>query len=167
MEGTLQKELEIIKQRLENEIAAKRSLEKELKATKKLLEEKTEDFAGSSYRATLYEIFSESFQDIFAITDLEGNIEYFSPSSYLFFGYTDKTVPADMNIINFIDPEERQETISALRKMLDGKVPQITEYTGVKADGSRFTIEVNSRIKRDKNGEPEKFLFIQIGRAHV
>jgi PAS domain S-box-containing protein len=160
MEGTLQKELEIIKQRLENEIAAKRSLEKELKATKKLLEEKTEDFAGSSYRATLYEIFSESFQDIFAITDLEGNIEYFSPSSYLFFGYTDKTVPADMNIINFIDPEERQETISALRKMLDGKVPQITEYTGVKADGSRFTIEVNSRIKRDKNGEPEKFLFI-------
>ncbi len=159
-ESTTERKLEIVEQLLKNEISARERTEKELAETKRLLEEKSRQATILQNTATIYEAYTKSFPDVLAITDMEGNIEYFSPSAYALFGYTEDSVPPDMKIINFIDPEQRELTTANIKTLHKGRTPVVSEYVGIKADGSKFFMEVNGRVKQDKNGKTEKLIFV-------
>ena len=160
IKGNAQKELEIVKQRLKDEISAREKTEKELEETKKLLEEKTLQ-AGLLQKTTiLNEAYAKSFPDVLAITDIDGNIEYFSPSAYNLFGYEEGSILPEMKIISFIDPEQWQTVNDNFNSLLHGRLPIVSEFVGIKADGTRFFMEVNGRIKQDKNGKPDRLIFV-------
>ncbi|NJK97299.1 MAG: PAS domain S-box protein, partial [Bacteroidales bacterium] len=102
--------------------------------------------------------------DGIGMISMDGKLLLVSDKLAEMYGYKniEKDVFAGRDIFDFIHPSNHtllRENIGKL--IINRKDHRITEYTGVKKDGSLFYIDVNSTILFDSFGKPEFILFVE------
>ncbi|MBP1625837.1 MAG: tmoS [Holophagaceae bacterium] len=136
----------MVNQRLNAEnIAEKQKLQNALGALKD---------SEETYRSIL-----NASPDDITITDREGKVLIMSPAAWTMFGYEPQE-GADLEVLNFLAPEDRERGRSNLSLMLQGSLKGPNEYKGMRLDGSTFDIEVNSGFIRGPHGQPAKLVFV-------
>jgi len=109
----------------------------------------------------LYRSILKASPDNITITDLEGRILIISPAAKEMFGYEPSVDDfTDMNLLDFIIPEDVERAKTNLRQMHNGGFHKPNEYCGLRRDKTVFNIEVNSGLARNPNGEPIRMVFI-------
>lgn len=108
----------------------------------------------------LYQSFLSASPDVITITDLQGKIQFSSDGALKMFGYEDPALFLDRSMLDFVDLEGHERAKQAIEKMFHDQQARAAEYIGVRADGSRFDIEVNGEFIRDENGNPIQMIFV-------
>ncbi|MFN8239738.1 MAG: PAS domain S-box protein [Bacteroidales bacterium] len=108
----------------------------------------------------LYRSVLGSVPDTITITTLDGKILFSSPSAFRMFGYDSTFDFKGFSNLDFIDPDDRERAVENMSRMFTNEHPEPGEYIGLKADGTRFDIEVNGEIVRDSSGNPLNLIFI-------
>ena len=109
---------------------------------------------------SLFETIISSAPDIITITDIQGKIAFTSPNAKKLFGSESITDFMGQNLLEYIDPADHEKAVSNIKLMLGGTPAIPGEYTAVKADGTRFKIEVNGLAIKDNDGNPFQMIFI-------
>lgn len=109
---------------------------------------------------SLYQSFMNASPDGLVVTDLDGRIEYVSPSTLKKFGYKNETVFIGSSILKFIDQKDHSGVMAEIEKMFQNNFDGVDEFVGIKADKTLFTMEVNGEFIRDKEGQPEKMIYV-------
>ena len=120
----------------------------------KAVEEKVAD------NKLLNKTFIDSLPELITITDLEGNILSSSSKVAATFGYASDTNFVHRNFVEFIDEQYHSKAARIINDMFEGHVEGAEKYMGIKADGTRFKIELNVDFIRDSEGNPLKMIFI-------
>lgn len=100
-----------------------------------------------------FEEILESLQDVVFETDMHGNLTYCNKIGGKFFGYHDETGDHDINILSHIAPVDRERCKQQITDVFCGKDLGITEYLGLKQDGTFFPIIIHSATLKE-NGVP-------------
>ncbi len=108
----------------------------------------------------LYSSILKASPDCISITNLEGKILFVSPSAFKMFGYEQNFDFSDFSILDFIDKESHQKAINGLEAMFKNEFYGAEEYFGIKADGSKFDVEVNGEFIRNSEGRPINMVFV-------
>jgi len=108
----------------------------------------------------LYRSILKASPDDITITDLEGNIRMVSPSAYKLFGYAQGKTLLGRTILDFLSPEDRSRAKDNISYILNQSFQGPVNYTGIRADGSSFDIEVNAEAIRDEEDHPTGIVFI-------
>ena len=108
----------------------------------------------------LYSSLVSGSPDAITLADLEGNIIFGSPVNNEMFGYDPSFSLIDHSVFEFISQDEHQKAQLNLLKYAAGILTSVEEYKGLKADGSTFDIEVNTKIIRNETGKPSNILLI-------
>jgi len=108
----------------------------------------------------LYHSILSASPDVITITDLEGKIRFSSERSVKMFGASSATEYTGHSMLEYIDPSDHEKARGEIGKMLSGQLSGAAEYTAVRADGSKFDIEVNGEFLRDENGQPVQMIFV-------
>jgi PAS domain S-box-containing protein len=108
----------------------------------------------------LYRSILNSVPDTVTISDLDGKILFVSPSANKMFGYAPSFDFSNHSNLDFIDISDHEKTRSDIRKMFRNEFNGSAEYTGIKADGIKFDIEVNGEFIRDAEGQPVNMIFV-------
>ena len=84
--------------------------------------------------------------------DLCGQLEFANERAAEISGYSLKDIEKGLNILQFIVPEDRENAIKNIQRVLSGGNYAPTEYTFVRKDGTIFPalITANPRINRDR-----------------
>ncbi len=102
--------------------------------------------------------------DGIGVATLEGKIQLISDKLVKMHGYIEEK-PDDFlgrSIFDFIDPADHKKLIGNIQKLITSKkVNELTEYTGLRKDKSRFNIDVNSTVLLDSNGKPASILYVE------
>jgi PAS domain S-box-containing protein len=98
--------------------------------------------------------------DAIVITDLDGLASMISPSVLRIFGFRQEDEILGRSIINFIVPEDRDRAVAGIALMHQGVFTGPGDYRAIRADGSRFDIEVNGEFIRNSGGQPAGMVFI-------
>jgi len=123
-----------------------------------ITEQKKAEEALRESEETYRSILKASPDDI-TITDLEGRILMVSPAATAMFGF-ELEEGIGSRILDFIVPEDVERAQANIVRMYQGGHPAPNEYRGVRKDGSRFDIEVNSGFIRGLDGQPTKMVFV-------
>ncbi len=107
----------------------------------------------------LYRSILNASPDTITITDLQGNIIYYSPNANVLFGLGDYDFTSH-SILEFIDKQYHEKVSDAIAKMIRNELPGAEEYLGVRADGRQIYLEINGEFIRNAAGEPENMLFV-------
>jgi PAS domain S-box-containing protein len=102
--------------------------------------------------------------DGIGMVSLHGNLEFMSEKLAVLYGYSidRKDEYLGKSIFDFIDSSNHQILADNFQNLLNGTSEnKITEYMGIKKDGSRFYADVNSTVLYDLTGTPVNILFIQ------
>jgi len=109
----------------------------------------------------LYHSILNASPDNITISDLEGNILMVSPAGKTMFGYSQDIddTKLDLDILHFLIPQDRERAKKKHEDMFMGKNTGPNEYTGLRLDGSIFSMEVNTNFIFNKEGKPDKMIF--------
>ena len=107
-----------------------------------------------------YESILRASPDDITVTDLAGIIQTASPSAARMVGLASPDELIGRSIVEFLDPEDHETAAANVGRMLRGEIWGPDEYRGVRADGSRFPMEINGDLLRDPAGEPTGMVFI-------
>ena len=108
----------------------------------------------------LYHSILSASPDVITITDLEGKIRFSSERSVKMFGASSSNEFLGHPMLEYVDPSDHEKALVEIGKMLSGQLSGAAEYTGVRADGSKFDIEVNGEFLRDETGQPVEMIFV-------
>ena len=108
----------------------------------------------------LYRSIMNSVPDTVTITDLEGRIILTSPSAYKMFGYERAYDFTNHTNLEYVEGNDHERAIENINKMFAGDLPGSVEYTGIKADGTQFDIDVNGELILDQEGKPVYMIFV-------
>jgi len=75
-------------------------------------------------------------------TDIIGKITFANPAAFSLFGYSSEHLEKGMNILDMLLPEDRVRAKENFTAVIHGKKTEGDEYTGIRKDGSTFTIMV-------------------------
>ena len=108
----------------------------------------------------LYLSIINSSPDDITIAQMDGSILMVSPAGKKMFGFEANVdeLSLNLNIMDFLDPEFREKARDKQMKMLQGEVFGPSEYMGIRLDGTKFDIEVNTAFIRDIEGKPIKIV---------
>ena len=108
----------------------------------------------------LYLSIINSSPDDITIAQMDGSILMVSPAGKKMFGFEANVdeLSLNLNIMDFLDPEFREKARDKQMKMLQGEVFGPSEYMGLRLDGTKFDIEVNTAFIRDIEGKPIKIV---------
>ncbi len=98
--------------------------------------------------------------DVITITDMEGNIKFSSPKVIKMFGLRNHGDANGHSLFEFVAPKDHERAMRNIEKMFHGEFFGAEDYTGVRADGSNFDIEVNGEFIKDAEGQPTGLIFI-------
>ncbi|NMB77764.1 MAG: PAS domain S-box protein [Methanomicrobiales archaeon] len=88
-------------------------------------------------------------------TDIRGMLTFGNRLIMPVFGIDPSAIGSDINVIDYIAPEDRERALENIRKVFAGEPRISNEYTLVKKDGTRFSTMINaSAIVDEKSGEP-------------
>ena len=101
--------------------------------------------------------------DGIGMADLDGKISLLSDSLFSMYGYPidKKEESLGRNIFEFIDVSSHPKLKENISKLLSGGDTGVSEYLGIKQDGTRFFVEINSAVLRNSAGKPVEILFIE------
>lgn len=99
--------------------------------------------------------------DGIAISTIDGFITELSDVGAKMYGYEKHEEILGRHILEFLDQSCHEKAKSRIKQLFDGTYTGVAEYLAVKKDGSRFYVEINSEILRDKDGKPTHLLFIE------
>ena len=151
-------EIETLKQEVQNlRNILKTQADNEVNSQKKT--NKT-TFGYDHVNDSLFRSFMKASPDILTITDLEGKIEFSSSASMKMFGTSSTEVFIGHTLLDYIDEADHQKTIANIKQMIQEGALGTEEYTAIKADGTRFPIEVNGEFIYDGHGNKVKMVFI-------
>ncbi|MEI8007716.1 MAG: PAS domain S-box protein, partial [Bacteroidota bacterium] len=108
----------------------------------------------------LYHSILSASPDVITITDLEGTIQFSSERAVKMFGAASSTEYLGHPMLEYIDPSDHEKAKNEIGKMLSGQLSGAADYTAVRADGSKFDVEVNGEFLRDENGRPVQMIFV-------
>ena len=111
-------------------------------------------------RNLLYQSIIDASPDVITITDLEGKVEFTSPTAKEMFGAKDTDVFINHSMLEYIDPADHPKAINGIAQMLQGNLLGAEEYKAVRLDGTIFDCEVNGEFVRYENGHPKKMIFV-------
>ena len=109
--------------------------------------------------AKLRSILNASPDDI-TITDLEGCILGVSPAALPLLGCAREEDLVGHRIAEFIAPEDQERAAANIALMFQGVMTGLSEYRGVRPDGSPFDMEVNGDFIRSAEGQPTGLVFV-------
>lgn len=104
-------------------------------------------------------IISASPDDI-TITNLNGMIEFVSPSGFAMYRASDLEDMVGRHIIDFIHPTDQEKARESLRLTLNGIRTGVTEFLARRLDGTSFYIDSKAEVIHGFDGQP-------IGIIHV
>jgi len=104
--------------------------------------------------------FLDASPDDITITDLEGHIVMVSPVALIRFRGKKGEAYMGRPFTDFIISEDRSRAWSQIARKRRGDITGPSEYRALRADGSRFDIEVNSEFLRDVDGTATGMVFI-------
>ncbi|HPM71551.1 MAG TPA: PAS domain S-box protein, partial [Spirochaetales bacterium] len=107
-----------------------------------------------------YRTIVEASPDNITVTDLQGRMLMFSPKARTMFGVEDGEDRIGCLVTDFMAPEDRPRAAANIGRMLAGEPLGAEQYTGLRADGSTFDMEINGAIIRDGDGRPKRILFV-------
>ena len=86
-------------------------------------------------------------------TDADARLTYVNRAAYETFGYTEQDLQRGIHVLETLAPEERTRAAERLRTLFAGRPPEMSEYTALRKDGSRFPVAIHCvRVLRD--GKP-------------
>lgn len=97
--------------------------------------------------------------DVITIADLSGKIVMVSEAARNMFG-NDADEGIGMSVMDFIAPEEHERVRANILKMMGENYAGPNEYRAIRKDGTRFDIEVNNSLIRDRQGTPVRMVLI-------
>ena len=98
--------------------------------------------------------------DSISITDLHGRVLLVSPVALKILGYNSEGELIGRPITDFIIPSDVERALKNIGLMHQGIMTGPAEYSGLRKDGSIFSIEVNAEFILGANGKPDKMVFI-------
>ena len=108
----------------------------------------------------LYRSILDASPDGVTVTDLEGRVRMVSPAALTLFGNERDEDVVGRSPFEFLVPEDRERAQADLALTLQGAYPGPSEYRGLRADGSTFSVEVRGRFIRDADERPTGLAFI-------
>jgi len=97
-----------------------------------------------------YKSLIDNFQDIIFTIDLEGKITFASQNTMEKFGY-ESAETINMNILNFIQEEDRQRAMESLQKGMNGEKIKRFQIQVITKSGGRLFFECSfSRVYKDR-----------------
>jgi|GEM_PF-1668778 len=98
--------------------------------------------------------------DGISITNMEGRIVMASPALVTMIGCEREKEMLGRLFSDFISPDDRERVASKVALMFQGTMMGLSEYHGLRADGSVVDLEVNGEFIRDTAGRPTQMVFI-------
>lgn len=108
----------------------------------------------------LYRSILNASPDNITIADLEGRILMTSPSALAMLRCKRDDQLVGRPVFDFIVPEDRERAAADLVRMFEDPDPTTDEYRALRADGSRFDVEVNGEFIRGSDGLPLQLLLV-------
>ncbi len=107
--------------------------------------------------------------DGIGMADLDGKISLLSDSLFSMYGYPidKKEESLGRNIFEFIDVSSHPKLKENISKLLSGGDTGVSEYLGIKQDGTRFFVEINSAVCNLKDRKDFLKLSIDQGAATI
>jgi PAS domain S-box-containing protein len=101
----------------------------------------------------LQQIFA-SFTDGIVILDMEGRITDCNTSTINLFKVESKEVLQGINLLDLIEPENRQRASEDLQYTLTFGSSYNVQYSMIRQDQTVFPVEISSSVVKDRNGKP-------------
>ena len=108
----------------------------------------------------LYRSILDASPEGITVTDLEGRVRMASPAGLTLFGNEREEEVVGRSLAEFLVPEDRERAQADFALMLQGAYAGPGEYSGLRADGSTFAVEVNAEFIRDADEQPTGMVFI-------
>ncbi len=108
----------------------------------------------------LYRSILDASPDGIAILDAAGNIAMYSQRLLSMFGYAEGQDLRGHFIGEFISPEDLNKAISNFSRRMGGTERSLSEYRGLKKDGSIVDIEVNGAIIKNEDDDASEMVII-------
>ncbi len=105
-----------------------------------------------------YRSILNSSPDGVIITDLEGRILMVSRVALRMFAVGQLADALGRTVLDFVVHEDHDRVSSDLVLVLSGSATEMTEYQGLRADGSRFDMSANASFLRDASGNPTQVI---------
>lgn len=87
---------------------------------------------------------SELMPETIFETDAKGNLTFMNETALRLFGYTIKAFEKGLNAQQLFIPEDRERVKKNFQRRSEGKKSDISEYTALKKDGSKFPVIIHS-----------------------
>ena len=108
----------------------------------------------------MYRLLVNTSPDAITVTDLYGNITYFSSAAIKLFGDFSETDILGHNISEWIVPEEMDKALESIQVLIEKGYPKYKEYTLLKKDETKFTGEINAAVIKTANCNPKGMILI-------
>ena len=120
------------------------------------------DAAAAALRESeeLYRSILRASPDDITVTDLEGRILLVSPAAVSLLGHEREEEMLGRPMMDYLAPEDRERAQANVGLMFEGVYTGPGEYLAVRADETRFPIEINGEFIRDADGRPARMVFV-------
>jgi len=125
-----------------------------------IMEKNNQTTAALSESEELWRTIVKTSPDGIAIVSMEGVVRQVSDRLLTMFGYASAEELLGRNMFEFLDPAYHEKAASRIEMMLHGTYTGADDYLMIRKDGSRFFVEANAEILRDKEGNPRELFFI-------
>lgn len=98
--------------------------------------------------------------DAFAATDIEGKLLFISENTRKLFGFRNSTDIMGMSVFSLVAENEFEKAKSNFLKRKEGVETGYVEYTGIRADGISFPLEINGKKVVGESGDTEYIFYI-------
>ena len=94
------------------------------------------------------------------LTDLEGTITFASPRAIELYGFKNEKEITGKNILNLVALEHQRKIVDNFEHAYRGEPIEDKLYTVKKKDGSEFSVEINSAVVLDTEGNPRSAISV-------
>jgi len=108
----------------------------------------------------LYRSIVSAFPENVTITDLEGRVRLTSPRAVKMFGFQSVDQAVGRPLTDFLAPESRASAMETIARMRERVGTAVSDYRGLRTDGSTFPMEVSGAFIRGPQDEPTGMVFI-------
>ncbi len=104
-----------------------------------------------------YRSLVEVSPDAIVLTDLKANVLMVNSRAVALFGYGSASEIIGKNAFDFIVEADQSRALNNLRRTLETGSVRDVEYTVLKKDGTRFSVELSASLIVGPHGEPQAF----------
>ncbi len=102
--------------------------------------------AGGAVREgeSRYHELAETLPIMLFETDGAGRVDFMNRTGLAAFGYTQDDISQGLYALDHIAPEDKERAVADIARLMNGEIFGGTEYTALRADGSRFPVIVHA-----------------------